>query len=200
MRNPWAHEYGRTPDRYIWGKSPSGFAREIAELVPAGGRVLDLGCGEGRDSVYFASRGFEVTGLDISPEGLAKARRLADERKVHVRWLPLSMLDVPVAGRFDLIYSCGSVHHVPRRDRDRLFRRLKVLTVPSGLHAHIVFTDTAIYRERGEEIDYFAAGELASMYTDWAILRQKPGSIPCAQDRFRHTHSVEQLVVARSHR
>lgn len=198
VRNPWAREYSRSPERYIWGKSPSGFAREIVELVPAGGRVLDLGCGEGRDSVYFALHGLDVTGLDVSPDGLAKARRLADERKVHVRWLPLSMLDVPVAGRFDLVYSCGSIHHVPRHERERLFRRLKLLTVPRGLHAHIVFTDAAIYRERGEEIDYFAAGELASMYNNWAVLRQEHGAIPCAQDGVRHTHSVERLVAARS--
>jgi tellurite methyltransferase len=197
MRNPWAREYGRTPERYIWGKAPSEFAKEIVGLLPARARVLDLGCGEGRDSVFFASHGLEVTGLDVSAEGLAKARRLADERQVEVRWLALSMLEVPVAGRFDLIYSCGSVHHVPRRDRGRLFRRLKVLTSPGGLHAHIVFTDALIYREKGEEIDYFTAEELAGVYRDWSVLRQGRGEISCAQDGIRHSHSVERMVAAR---
>src|SRR5215469_2761534 len=87
MQNPWAREYARTPERYIWGKTPSGFAREIADRLSAGSRVLDLGCGEGRDSVYFAARGFEVTGLDVSPEAVAKGRRLAEEREVQVQWL-----------------------------------------------------------------------------------------------------------------
>ena len=64
MRNPWGLEYSRTPDRYIWGKAPSAFARELVGLVPRRGRILDLGCGEGRDSVYFAERGFTVTGVD----------------------------------------------------------------------------------------------------------------------------------------
>src|SRR5215510_10032146 len=141
MRNPWAREYGRTPERYIWGKVPSEFAKDLVGLLPPGGRVLDLGCGEGRDSVFFASRGFEVTGLDVSVAGIAKARRLAAEYQVEVRWLARSMLEV--------------------------------LTKPGGLHAHLVFTDAAIYREKGETIDYFKAGELADLYGDWSLIRRE---------------------------
>ena len=87
MRNPWAREYAKAPDRYIWGTAPSRFARELTALVPPGGRILDLGCGEGRDSVYFAFCGYEVTGLDVSAAGIEKAERLAKVRGVKVRWL-----------------------------------------------------------------------------------------------------------------
>jgi tellurite methyltransferase len=194
MRNPWALEYVRTPDRYIWGTAPSEFAKDLGALVPRGGRILDLGCGEGRDSVYFASCGFDVTGLDVSAAGIAKAERLAEERGVAVRWLCRSMLDVPVTGRFDLIYSCGSIHHVPREERGRLFRRLRTLTRPRGLHAHIVFTDVIVYAEKEEEIDYFAPGELAGVYADWLTLRYEDGRICCSQDGVPHSHSVERLV------
>jgi tellurite methyltransferase len=197
MQNPWAREYARTPERYIWGKAPSGLAREIADRLSPGSRVLDLGCGEGRDSVYFASRGFEVTGLDVSPEALAKGRRLAEEREVKVQWLCRSMLDAPVAGRFDLVYSCGSVHHLPRRDRAHLFRRLRLLTEPGGLHAHIVFTDRMIYREKGEEIDYFRQGELPVLLEGWTVLADEDAQISCAQDGVKHAHSVERLLAAR---
>jgi tellurite methyltransferase len=197
MQNPWVREYARTPERYIWGKAPSGFAREIADRLSPGARVLDLGCGEGRDSVYFASRGFDVTGLDVSADALVKGRRLADEQQLQIRWLCRSMLEAPVVGRFDLVYSCGSVHHLPRRDRDRLFRRLRLLTAPGGLHAHIVFTDRMIYRERGEEIDYFTAGELPRLFDGWSILADEDLKISCAQDGLRHAHSVQRLVVAR---
>jgi tellurite methyltransferase len=197
MRNPWAREYGRTPDHYIWGKAPSTFAKELVELIPEGGRVLDLGCGEGRDSVYFASQGFEVTALDLSSDGLKKGQRLADERKVNVRWLCCSMLDVPVAGRFDLVYSCGAIHHVPKEARHRLFRRIKVLTRPGGVHAHVVFTDARVYREKGEEIDYFSRGDLGRLYGDWSILSDEGGHIPCTQDGTRHSHSIERIIASR---
>ncbi|MBI3030151.1 MAG: methyltransferase domain-containing protein, partial [Candidatus Rokubacteria bacterium] len=73
MRSPWAREYVRRPKDYIWGTEPSSLALEVSDLLPPGARVLDLGCGEGRDSVFFASRGFEVTGVEVSLAGLRKA-------------------------------------------------------------------------------------------------------------------------------
>lgn len=194
MRNPWGREYALTPDRYIWGKAPSAFAKELIPLVPREGRILDLGCGEGRDSVYFASRGFTVTGVDASAAGLEKADRLAAERGVRVRWVCRSMLDLPVIGRFDLVYSCGSIHHVPKADRGHLFRRLRALTRPGGVHAHIVFTDVMVYAEKGEEIDYFVPGELGKVYSDWLALRYEEGVIPCSQDGIHHCHSIERIV------
>jgi len=194
MRNPWGLEYSRTPDRYIWGKAPSRFARGLLALVPRRGRILDLGCGEGRDSVYFAEQGFAVTGVDASAAGLEKADKLAAERGVKVKWLCRSMLDLPVAGRFDLVYSCGSIHHVPKEGRSRLFRRLKKLTKPGGVHAHIVFTDESVYAEKGEEIDYFTPGELGAIYADWLVLEDEAGAISCSQDGTAHSHSIERIV------
>lgn len=194
MRNPWAREYAKTPNRYIWGKAPSRFARELTALVPPGSRILDLGCGEGRDSVYFASCGYDVTGLDVSEAGLEKAERLADERGVAVRWLCRSMLDIPVTGRFDLVYSCGAIHHVPKGERPHLFKRLKALTRERGFNSHLVFTDVRVYAEKDEEIDYFAPGELAQIYSDWLVIRHEDGLVPCAQDGVQHLHSIERVV------
>ncbi len=194
MRSPWAREYVRRPKEYIWGKEPSSFAREVSDLLPPGARVLDLGCGEGRDSVFFASRGFEVTGVDASQAGLRKAERLAGERGIQVRWLQGDMAHLPLDGPFDLVYSCGAIHYVPRRERSRLFPRLKALTLPGGINAHIVFTDRSVYVEKGEVIDYFVPGELARVYANWLILRLEEEMIPCAQDGTLHRHSVEVLI------
>jgi tellurite methyltransferase len=84
--SPWARVYARTPTEYIWGTDPTEFAREVSALLQPGARVLDLGCGEGRDSVFFAARGCDVTGVDVSASGLRKAERLARARGVSVRW------------------------------------------------------------------------------------------------------------------
>lgn len=194
MRSPWAREYLRRPKDYIWGTTPTTFATEVSTLLPPGARVLDLGCGEGRDSVFFASRGFDVTGVDASRAGLRKAERLAREGGVEVRWLQGDMARVRLDGPFDLVYSCGAVHYVPRRERARLLSRLKGLTAPGGYHAHIVFTDRAIYVEKGEVIDYYVPGELRQAYAGWQLLRLEERMISCAQDGTPHHHSVEQLI------
>ena len=93
---------------------------------------------------------------------------------------------------FDLIYSCGAIHYVPRAVRVKLIPGLKAITREHGLHAHIVFTDRAVYVEKGERIDYFALGELTAFYPDWAT--------DCNQDGTIHRHSVEQFVARSPHR
>lgn len=64
----WDETYAKQPK--IYGDEPSAIAVQLADLLqerPSPVRVLDLGCGYGRDSIYFARRGFEVTALDCSP-------------------------------------------------------------------------------------------------------------------------------------
>jgi tellurite methyltransferase len=195
-RSPWDLEYRRTPDSYVWGTEASPLAVELAARVPAGGRVLDLGCGEGRDSVFFAARGLDVIGVEASPAGLRKAERLAAERGVRVRWVESVLPDIPPLGEFDLVYSCGSIHYVPRRERAELFARLRAMTAPGGLQAHIVFTDQHVYEERGEKIEYFTAGELAGAFAPHEVLRREERMIGCRQDGRPHQHSVEVLVAA----
>jgi tellurite methyltransferase len=197
-RSPWDREYERTPDTYVWGTEPSPLARELVGVLPEGARVLDLGCGEGRDSVFFASRGLEVTGLDPSGAGLRKAERLAAERGVGVRWIESALPALPRLGDFELVYSCGSIHYVARADRAALFRRLREITVPGGRQAHIVFTDRRIYEERGEVVVYFEPGELARFFAPREILRREERLIPCAQDGRPHEHSVEVLMASLS--
>ena len=194
MRSPWGIEFQRTPERYVFGTAPSAFAREAADLLRPGARVLELGCGEGRDSVYFASRGFDVTAVELSRAGLRKGARLARARAVEVRWVCADAADLPVVGRFDLVYSCGAVHYVARGARERLFARARLMTRAGGYHAHIVFTDTLVYVEKGEVIDYFTTGELHALYRGWDVRRCDDTTIECAQDGIPHRHGVQEFI------
>jgi SAM-dependent methyltransferase len=68
-------------DRYrgtdlVWSATPNRWvAEETATLTP--GRALDLACGEGRNSIFLAQQGWDVTGVDFSGEAIAKSHRLA---------------------------------------------------------------------------------------------------------------------------
>jgi len=197
MRSPWAREYVRTPHRYIWGTEPSELARDVVWLPPARTRVLELGSGEGRDSVFLAARGFDVTGVELSRAGIDKAERLARAHKVGVRWVHGDMARGHFGGSFHLVVSCGAIHYVPRHARVRLFRRLKSVTFPGGYHAHIVFTAESVYIEKGELIDYFGSGELRGAYHDWRVIDHEHGMISCAADGLLHQHSVERLIAQR---
>jgi SAM-dependent methyltransferase len=68
---------------YVYGTAPNDFLRSVADRIPKG-RILSLGEGEGRNSVYLAACGFAVLGVDSSAVGLGKARKLAAERGVRI--------------------------------------------------------------------------------------------------------------------
>jgi tellurite methyltransferase len=197
-RSPWALEYARRPNEYVFGTSPSPFARMLRSMLVRGARVLELGCGEGRDSVFFASCGCDVTAVDVSAAGLRKAERLARSAGVGVRWVQGDAARYVPTGQFDFVYSCGAIHYVPRRLRAGLLARLKAATSPVGVHAHLVFTDRRVYVERNERIDYFTDRELERCYADWLVLWNGRGTIACAQDGRPHLHGVEELVARRT--
>jgi SAM-dependent methyltransferase len=77
----WDERYGA--DEFAYGKDPNALVLAEASRIPPG-RVLCLAEGEGRNAVFLASQGYAVTAVDYSPAGLAKARRLADERGVQI--------------------------------------------------------------------------------------------------------------------
>jgi cyclopropane fatty-acyl-phospholipid synthase-like methyltransferase len=71
---------------YIFGREPNRFLASRTDLFRPGAAVLDVATGEGRNAVWLARRGCEVTGIDISPVAIDKARRLAADQGVHVRF------------------------------------------------------------------------------------------------------------------
>ncbi len=71
-------------DDYLFGREPNDYLRSKAPLLPAGGSVLCVADGEGRNSVWLAKQGLKVQAFDISEVGVAKARLLASEAGVSV--------------------------------------------------------------------------------------------------------------------
>lgn len=82
-REDWDARYAEKD--FVWTVEPNRFLVEEAGGLPPG-RALDLACGEGRNAVWLASRGWAVTGVDFSPVALEKARALAMHRGVQVVW------------------------------------------------------------------------------------------------------------------
>jgi SAM-dependent methyltransferase len=82
-------EYERWETRYAapgytFGKEPNYFLAACRPLLPKSGRALAVADGEGRNGVWLAEQGLDVTAIDFSPAAQGKARALAAERKVNV--------------------------------------------------------------------------------------------------------------------
>jgi len=100
-REDWNARYAGS--ELLWTAQPNRlFASEAERLEP--GRALDLACGEGRNAVWLAERGWRTTGVDFSDVAIEKAQRLAASRGVEVDWIVADVLEhVPARRAFDLV-------------------------------------------------------------------------------------------------
>ncbi|MBI3030216.1 MAG: class I SAM-dependent methyltransferase [Candidatus Rokubacteria bacterium] len=120
--------------------------REIVERhVKPGGRVLDIGCGAGREALGFSRAGFRVVAIDIAPRMIEAARANAQRERLGITFTVQSAteLDEP-PGSFDGAFWSGSYHHVPGRAlRVETLGRIRRALTPEG-----VLILTVLYRGR----------------------------------------------------
>ncbi len=96
----WDDRY-RTAE-FVWKTDPNRFLPpEVAALQP--GRALDLACGEGRNAVWLATKGWDVTGVDYSQVGLDKAAQLAESNHVTATWIRADVTKWEPDGLYDLV-------------------------------------------------------------------------------------------------
>ena len=109
-------------------------AVELKKAVEDGtikpGRVIVLGCGAGTNSIYLASKGFDVTAIDIAPTALALAKARADQSKVSVRWMLVDVTAVPKLKPFDFIFDRGCYHGVRRSNAKGFVESARKLSRP----------------------------------------------------------------------
>ena len=78
----WDERYGI--DEYVYGKEPNLFLKENFQKIPKG-NVLCVADGEGRNSVWLAKNGYNITSIDFSPKAVEKTNRLAQENYVSIK-------------------------------------------------------------------------------------------------------------------
>ncbi len=127
-RRDWDRRY-EAPG-LIWSGEPNRFLRaEVEGMAP--GRALDMGCGEGRNAVWLAGRGWSVTAYDFSTVALAKGRRLAGASGVEVDWVLGDVTTYePAPGSADLVVV--AYVHLPPPERARMLDRAAGALAPGG--------------------------------------------------------------------
>jgi SAM-dependent methyltransferase len=123
-------------DRYagaaqIWSGRVNRVVADVAAALPPG-RALDLGCGEGGDALWLAAAGWTVTGVDISPTAIARARAAAAAAGLDAEFVVSDLSTWSTPERFDLV-TASFLHaaEVPL-PRDEILRRARDLVAPGG--------------------------------------------------------------------
>jgi adenylylsulfate kinase-like enzyme/SAM-dependent methyltransferase len=131
-------DYGRSEhwDSFYAGlkaQPPSPFAIACAPRFEEGSRLLELGCGSGRDAVYFAQQGLQVTALDRSNGAIEAC--LANHAGKGVEFLCLDAAEVGTLAprRFDVVYSRFSLHAMTREEENSALADSHALLAAGGL-------------------------------------------------------------------
>ena len=152
---------------YITGKDPSEWLIENQELLSGKGWALDIASGEGRNTVFAASLGYDAVGIDISEEGAEKARALARDKKTNIKIIVANLDEYNIEkNAFDLILCFNFLER-------RLYPAIRNGLKPGGLIFYETFTvDYLKYSNFKKEwvLDY---NELLREFSEFRILRYR---------------------------
>ena len=114
---------------------------EVMKLYPPQKplRLLDIACGEGKNAVFFARNGYNVTAFDAVGLALDKGRKLAEQVGVDVNFFQADFLDFRLDNDFDIIFCSGAMHYIPPELRQEIIGNYQEHTSVGGLHALNVF-------------------------------------------------------------
>ena len=125
----WNERYSQPG--FAYGTEPNDFLRDNASLIPTG-RVLALADGEGRNGVYVATLGHQVTSVDLSSVGLAKAKILAADRGVTIETVVADLADFVIKpSSWEGVVSIFC--HLPPALRRRVYGAVVQGLVPGGV-------------------------------------------------------------------
>ena len=162
-KEKWNSKYAA--DEYITGKEPSRWLQENVGLLAKSGKALDIAGGEGRNSVFAARKGYEVTCLDISENGLRKAQALAQEKNAKITTV-LADLDSNSLkeNEYDLILCFNFLER-------SLFSGIHQALKPGGLLFYETFTVDYLKYSNFKKEWVLEANELLQAFSDFHILR-----------------------------
>lgn len=165
MANVWQELHKQYEDK-DWLDKPSIFAEQVVSFLPSGGSLLDLGAGQGQDSIYFAQGGYSVTCTDIEQSALDKAKLKADG-------LPIEFLQVDATKSlpfenesFDVVYAHLSLHYFDDATTRAAFKDIYRVLKPGGIFAFFVNSTSDPEYGTGERLeeDFYFVEDKAKRY------------------------------------
>ncbi len=186
-------------EEYYWGLEPGSFLDELIDLCPPAEnrRVLDIGCGEGKDAVYMAQKGYDVTAFDLTENGIKKTIALAKDRGTKINAYVDDINTFETDKQFDIIYSTGTVQYLFEENKTGFFEKLEKIIKPNGIVFINVFVEKSFLElppDWDKEEKMWKSGELFTYFADWKIERidevifeDNSGGVP-------HYHCMDTII------
>lgn len=169
-RDKWQVRYGAAD--YAPAKKPVSFLRQMVPRLRRG-TALCLAAGTGRNAVYLAEQGFEVTAVDIAPKGLEWCRWLADERGVQIKTVEADLQSFDLGQeKWDLV---TMVFYL----QPELFPAIKAAVRPGGFFLFQTFSVDQLAKGRGPRnpAHLVRPGQMLAAFGDWRVRYYEDGEV-----------------------
>ena len=188
----------------FWGNEPAGFVKVAVELLKEkninNAVCLDFGCGHGKNAIYLANNGFQVTAVDSSYYSIREARATYS----NVEWKVRDMRKIKIEkNRYDLILLTGSLHCLSTKSEVvDVVNTVKASTKIGGYNVISVFNNR-IQDLSGHSPDFhpilLSHEEYKRMYSDWKIIEisDKILEDKHPHNKINHKHSITRMLVQR---
>ncbi len=195
MDNQWDERFNR--DTYVYGTAPNPFIQYISEQLE-GKNVLTIAEGEGRNAVYLAEQGFNVTAWDYSKIGLKKTEALAQQRGVHVKTELIDLETVEwQSEQWDVIVNVWG--HVRAHAKHDLLQGVKQAVKSGGLFVTEMYSVHQLnYKTGGPPVleMLYTPEDILHNFSDWEYIHFYYGEAERNEGSF-HTgrcHVIQALL------
>lgn len=169
-----------SPEEIPWNiETPPDILVELVEretVKPC--KTVDLGCGTGHYALYLAQRGFDVTGLDISPTAIKRAQEKAEKERVTCKFIVADVLGNlnEVKDTYDFAYDWSLLHHVYPEKRKYYIENVNKILNSRGRYLSVCFSEKdhhfggfRKYRETplGTVLYFSSEEELKELFSDY---------------------------------
>lgn len=145
QQNFWNTKFSR--EGYLYGKKPNSFLVSCSSNFKKAQAFLCLGEGEGRNAIYFASRGYDVVALDASDIGLKKLETLAEEAEVYVKTRCVDLNEWEPSKKYGSIVT--SFLHMYKNERRALFDKIDSCLKEKGFFVGEFFSQNQLNYDSG---------------------------------------------------
>lgn len=178
----WCLEFYCRPEDYFVKKYNSGAVHsEVLEAFPnlEVQTVLDLGCGQGRNSLYLAKQGLQVTAVDQNQLALAQLERIVEQEELEMEIATYDIHQAHLMGNYDWIISTVVLMFLQAECIPAIIRDMQEHTNPGGYNLIVCAMDTEDFPCSVNFPFTFKEGELADYYKDWELVKynENPGHL-----------------------
>ncbi|NEU08620.1 methyltransferase domain-containing protein [Flavihumibacter sp. R14] len=206
--NSYDDEYNCS-NTLFWDNLPAKFVKLFVEknlLNLKGCKVLDLGAGEGKNTIYLAKHGAKVDAVDISQEALRRLTLLPEYEvyKSQIDLYNIDALDFNSDQSYDLIVCYGLIHALDnKREALCIINKLKKLANEAGYIIIATFNNLLPPPSVQPylKVDAFLdSDELKRLFNDWTILEYEESIITetHSTSNIEHQHSISRLIAKKN--